>query len=135
MTDRYRADCRPPEGCRNCGVAPSGRRTRYCSNECRWTFESNHFWNAARFAAIDRHSIFAIDARSYIVDGIRFYRRTATICFRCGERCVPEVNHIVPLNGDRPSFGCMHHRENLNVLCHACHLQVTAEQRAAGLIG
>ena len=30
---------------------------------------------------------------------------------------------------------CSNHQDNLEALCHACHLDVTAEQRRAGLIG
>lgn len=47
----------------------------------------------------------------------------------------PEVNHIHPVNGLRRTWGCEHHLANLEALCHGCHLIVTAEQRAAGLIG
>lgn len=47
----------------------------------------------------------------------------------------PEVNHIRPLNGIRPAFGCCHHQENLEVVCHDCHVAIGIEQRAAGLIG
>lgn len=47
----------------------------------------------------------------------------------------PEVNHIDPVNGLRENFSCHHHQENLEVLHHVCHVEVTNEQRAAGLIG
>lgn len=73
----------------------------------------------------------------------------APVCRRCGKACgklredrhgwggqrEAEVNHIRPVNGKRKFFSCDHHQENLEVLCHACHVVVGIEQRAAGLIG
>ncbi len=41
-----------------------------------------------------------------------------------------EVNHIIPREGKGYGQGCHNHQENLETLCHACHLQVTADQRA-----
>lgn len=124
----YRAPCRPHEtGCRQCGndIRPS---RAYCSVECSNEFERNHFWGTAAAHAIWR-------ARS---DG-----HGRPTCARCGKTCgvfnwrqrEAEVNHKVPVNGNRPHFGCCHHQENLEVLCHSCHVAVTKEQRRAGLIG
>lgn len=119
VADRYRAPCAAASGCRQCGrdIRP---RCAYCSEACRKTFEQEHFWNTARHEAVRR----AGRARG-----------TPPTCAKCHLPCDPEVNHIVPLNGNRPAFGCCHHQTNLEVLCHACHLIVGAEQRRAGLIG
>lgn len=123
VRDFYRAECRTHiGGCRNCGKTPSGRKQYYCSDECRTEFEADHFWGTARQAAIHR----TIDP----YDALRIPH-----CVRDCGRWATEVNHIVPLNGQRPHFGCCHHRDNLEALCHYCHLETTAEQRAAGLIG
>ena len=40
-----------------------------------------------------------------------------------------EVNHIVPRKGAGYSFGCWNHLDNLETLCHACHVKVTNAQR------
>jgi hypothetical protein len=39
-----------------------------------------------------------------------------------------QVNHIVPALGLHASLDCIHHQENLEVLCVPCHRQVTAAQ-------
>lgn len=45
-----------------------------------------------------------------------------------------EVNHRTPCLGAHRENSCAHHLGGLEVLCHACHLRVTARQRAAGLL-
>lgn len=137
VRDLYRAACRPyVTGCRNCGSPVEGRKQFYCTDGCRESFERDHFWQTARAAAIERQSIYAVNSRG-VFRGKPYHALIATYCARCGERIegMPEVNHIVPVNGARPFFGCMHHLANLEALDHACHLIVTAEQRAAGMIG
>lgn len=137
--DGYRADCKPMgPGCRQCGEPTTGRLHYYCSVEHREQFEDDHFWNSARAEALRRFAIYDIRSRAYRYTSVgRFYYSViAYICWRCGERIAgdgPEVNHIMPVNGHRPGFGCMNHQSNLEVLCHACHVIATAEQRAAGL--
>lgn len=102
----------------------------YCGAECRDTFESNHFWGTARWQAIDRATIFPIEKAN---------RREGreVICARCEAaiKGVPEVNHIRPLNGDREFFGCQHHVDGLEVLCHEHHVRETRVQRRDGRIG
>jgi hypothetical protein len=117
--DQYRAPCRPLGGCRNCGAPPAWPKRFYCSDACRVEFEADHFWGSARHRAL---TLAMHDGRAR--------------CARCHEstRGWPEVNHIVPVNGSRYHFGCQNHQSNLEVLCHRCHVEVTAEQRAAGLI-
>jgi 5-methylcytosine-specific restriction endonuclease McrA len=44
----------------------------------------------------------------------------------------PEVNHIEPRRGRGYNLGCHNHAENLETLCHACHLDVTKSQRGSG---
>lgn len=41
-----------------------------------------------------------------------------------------EVNHIEPRNGKGYRPGCHHHLDNLETLCHPCHVAITNEQRA-----
>lgn len=42
-----------------------------------------------------------------------------------------QVNHIVPALGHHAALSCLHHQENLEVLCTPCHRAVTASQRLA----
>lgn len=127
VDDDYRAACRQHiGGCRNCGTMPVSPLRFYCSAACRTAFERDHFWSTARAAAEARQRVYDVATR----------RMGAMMCARCDQPCVDrwEVNHVRPLNGVRPFFGCMHHLDNLEVLDRACHLVVTGEQRAAGLI-
>jgi 5-methylcytosine-specific restriction endonuclease McrA len=66
----------------------------------------------------------------------RIGRVHAYLCARCRQpTTAPEVNHIVPVVGGNRSATCMNHEENLEVLCHSCHVPTTkrqaAERRAA----
>ncbi|HEX9551181.1 MAG TPA: HNH endonuclease [Candidatus Limnocylindrales bacterium] len=103
------------------------RRTAFCSDRHARAFERNHVWIHARRAA---------------------RRRAGWACQRCGfkpsearrdpaaRRSLPrsamrlEVNHIEPLAGAYRGVTCSNHLENLEVLCHACHLATTDAQRA-----
>lgn len=123
VRDYYRAPCRTHiGGCRNCGAIPTGRKQFYCSDDCRLEFERDHFWGTARNMTM----------RDAMRDGDPLQ---ISWCARSCGRWATEVNHIAPLNGLRPHFGCCHHRDNLEALCHPCHLETTAEQRRLGLIG
>lgn len=42
--------------------------------------------------------------------------------------CALEVNHKVPILGRHGQFGCHHHLDGLETLCHACHVAETARQ-------
>lgn len=39
------------------------------------------------------------------------------------------VNHIEPLVGRGYRWGCCHHQENLETLCHTHHVEETTRQR------
>lgn len=98
----------------------AGRRSTWCSDRCRRTWERNHIWTKARAAARRRD------------------RYTCRVCNKHKDATAIEVNHIHPVAAhDGASHGrypsCAHHQENLEVLCKDCHLQATARQREAGL--
>ena len=54
--------------------------------------------------------------------------------YRRHGKSILEVNHIQPVNGNRKAVSCASHLENLETLCHDCHVAVTKQQREAGLI-
>ena len=101
--------------CHWCGKKLSGRRTRWCSTKCSRLAVVNHRWTNARHA----------------IKG----RRAEWRCEQCGVVTAKiEVNHKVPCKGKHSTWGCWHHEDNLELLCHGCHVTKTREQRAAGLL-
>lgn len=99
-----------PVGCDWCGRLLVARQTRWCSRLCLIEFRSNHVWKFARQTALGRFPA----------------------CVSCGGRASLEVNHVVPLDGQARSQSCAHHQDNLEVLCHDCHVVATRKQREAG---
>lgn len=95
--------------CDHCGKALVGRQSRWCT-EHRYVVFDAHDWNTARRNARAR-------------DGHK--------CVKCGSRDSLEVNHIEPRVGQGYGMGCWNHLDNLETLCHACHVVVTKEQAAA----
>ena len=109
-----------------CRAPLSNRRTAYCCDAHAREFVRNHVWSAAKRTA---------------------RRRAKWSCQRCGFKPAEvrkdpvarkayrrhelrlEVNHILPLRGTYRGVTCANHLSNLEVLCHRCHLAVTAEQR------
>ena len=109
-----------------CRSPLTARRTAYCCDAHAREFTRNHVWS---------------DARRYA------RRRAKWTCQRCGFKPGPirrdpqavkaysrhelrlEVNHIVPLRGTYRVVSCSNHLSNLEVLCHRCHVAVTAGQR------
>jgi 5-methylcytosine-specific restriction endonuclease McrA len=91
------------------------RRSSWCSDKCRNAWERNHVWRRARAYA---------------------KKRAKYLCTSCGaDRSAGlEVNHITPVAGAGYGESCAAHQENLETLCHGCHVKVTATQRAAGLL-
>ena len=94
--------------CHWCGSELPARRRSWCSSACQRLFEDNHVWSLARR---------------------RKRRRAKYRCETCGSREHLEVNHIVPVVGAGYALSCHHHLDNLELLCRACHVQVTNRQR------
>lgn len=111
-----------------CRRALPPRRSAYCSDRHAREFERNHLWSAARRVA-RRRSRWACErcgftpavARRDPVERRRYARHELRL----------EVNHIVPLAGAYRMVNCANHQANLEVLCHACHVNATTSQRSA----
>lgn len=103
--------------CAACGRALTGRLTWFCRAPawCRVAYLANHDWTMAKGIALRRSG-----------DG---YKRTARCIRPDCEMPFLEVNHIVPRKGQGYQMGCHHHQDNLEVLCHDHHVEVTREQR------
>lgn len=108
-----RLDCLPGAGemgvCDGCRAPLTGRRRRWCSDECGERYFRDHSWQFARHHALDR-------------DGA---------CVWCGDTSSLEVDHIEAAKGSHAKHSCAHHVTNLRTLCHVCHAKRTAEQRRA----
>src|SRR5687768_14587571 len=112
-TNARHMPCGPTSGCRQCGQPLSGRRTAYCSETCRWSFEANHFWPRARITVLARNRKELANATEGRQKGARTQVAWCAHCKRSTSN--PEVNHIVPVNGRRESWSCANHQTNLNV--------------------
>lgn len=106
--------------CDACGGKLTGRQRRWCGKDCELRWWRNHSWSFARNAAIRRDK--RTCQRCNVTEDQLFYTRAAKL----------EVNHKVPCLGKHAVKGCHNHLENLETLCHACHVIVTAEQRSQG---
>lgn len=116
-----------PSGCDGCGAPLTSRARRWCQSDCGDLYWKNHRYTQARFACLAR--------------SVARYRRlrsgrlipTHWRCRMCGSHTqAPEVNHVKPARGQHSRISCIHHRENLEVLCRACHRTETRRQHAAG---
>jgi 5-methylcytosine-specific restriction endonuclease McrA len=143
-----------PRTCVWCAAPLEGRRRRWCSDECERTFTREHNWQAARSAAIHRDggacvtcgvrpdelaaTLRRVELLEELVDAIhgrntwerRRARWTAARPWRDELRVELrlEVNHRTPILGRHAEFGCHHHVDGLETLCHRCHVAETARQ-------
>ena len=89
--------------CLECdGPLPRGRR-RYCNDAHGLAFWAKHSYNALVAAVLNRDHT----------------------CVMCGSQDRLEVDHIIPI----ADGGVVLDPTNCRTLCHACHVQVTAEWR------
>lgn len=164
VTDRVIATCDLRPGpwpamartCIWCGGRIPARSTRWCADGCAAEFTRQHKWSAARAAAIsrDRHQCVrcgvSADEKKRELAAVKALILTLTATHpmglarwregRTAERLylqphLLEVNHRTPILGRHHEFGCHHHVDGLETLCHACHVRETAVQfrhRTAG---
>lgn len=97
--------------CVTCEGELPRRKTRFCSGECKNWMAVNHLRPRA-----------VIEARKRDGDRCRLCRAPAR-----------QVNHIVPMSLFT-ALPCSNHQSNLETLCDRCHIEVTVEQYAAGLV-
>lgn len=113
--------------CRWCNKQLQGRQRAWCSKAHMRAFRLNHYYTKARAECVRRYSkpCGCVGVRKHVV------------CARCG-RCSGKIavygykmecNHISPRNGDKSSISCLHHQDNLEMLCWECHQVCSAEQR------
>jgi len=135
----------PDRCCVWCGNDLPKRSRRWCSQECSDEFTRQHNWTWARAAAIRRDGGACVRCgHDGHVPAERFWHLLLVLrggeidhparyrAFRLISRERPrwqlEVNHRTPVLGRHGTFGCHHHLDGLETLCHPCHLRETAEQ-------
>lgn len=129
-------------GCDGCGKPLVGRQQRWCSDGCDELYWTNHRWPRARAAALLRPGVRVFKWRwrtrwdwendrplERFVEWV-FVGWQCSHCFATTRS--PEVNHIHPALGAHSQESCAHHQDNLEIICHPCHLVETRRQRASG---
>ncbi len=136
---------RETEGCLRCGDPLPPRHRKWCSRACMDWWHSNHRYMVARGIALKRAEVFEIprcrDTHGRYKTTRLHQHSLGFACANCGglyparERNARrsntvsvQVNHIVPALGVHAALSCLHHQENLEVLCTPCHKSVTAAQ-------
>lgn len=122
--------------CRACGADLTKAQRSWCGAPCKLMYENNHYWNAARHAAVKRGRVCTkchwtedqYQEASLTTEG-QYVMWTRTMLLTHSPDNWLEVNHIVPRRGEGYGTGCWHHQSNLEVLCHKCHVKVTRLQR------
>jgi hypothetical protein len=103
-----------------------GRRTAYCSDAHAREFEANHVWPAARRLA-RRRARWTCQRCGFRPSAVRKDPARAALYAR--HELKLEVNHITALRGGYRFVSCLNHADNLEVLCHRCHVAATNEGR------
>jgi len=101
-----------PGHCDWCGKKLIGQRKRWCSTNCNGAYKANHRFTRAKEALKKAAAWYA--------------------CEICGTWTqTPDVDHIVPADGAHRNWSCIHHQNNLQILCKECHKPRTAAQAKA----
>jgi hypothetical protein len=119
--------------CAWCSEDLPPRRRTWCSERCSTAFWTNHWWSPARRAAKrrDKYSCVQCGHRppkrpTRAAFGTQGDYRAAMTAYRAVRKTDRlEVNHIVPALGRHGVLSCIHHLENLETLCVACHKRYT----------
>lgn len=135
----------PAGCCAWCGNQLPKRARRWCSRQCTDEFTRQHNWQWAREAALERDGGLCVTCRHdgtvpgedvvhlflvILSPRLTYADRQRSISYVRSHAPLwrLEVNHQEPVRGRHGTFGCHHHLDGLETLCHPCHLKVTAKQ-------
>lgn len=116
--------------CRWCNEPLGPRRRVWHDGSCMKIFREHHRYTQAR-----RWCLRTSKGTCSCVRPKGSHRHA--VCAHCGtceavlveQGLRLECNHKVPRLGDKSSFSCLHHHDNLEMLCNPCHLAETNLQR------
>lgn len=104
--------------CMRCSSALPPRRIKWCSNKCsNWWFDNHWYFKARRKVVL----------KARVLDKRKVLGYTCAICNTLVQ--IIEVDHIIRAMGTHNILSCLHHQDNLRVLCIPCHRIITKEQR------
>lgn len=133
------------ECCRWCNE-PARPGEGWCGLLCEDEYRRNHWWDQAREAALvrdgaccvrcgmgpDSPTLAKLLLRALIpmstVEAARLWRSPEFRALQAASGL--EVNHRVPRRGGGYQAGCHHHLDQLETLCHPCHVAETNQQQA-----
>lgn len=139
----------PAGVCCWCATPLPPRRRRWCSDDCERSFTVNHQWGSTRYAAVKRDGsacvrcgedgstleawwclLLACAKRAGRPPGWTDpdYQEAYRLLQRARAAVRLEVNHREPILGRHAEFGCHHHLDGVETLCHRCHVAETARQ-------
>lgn len=121
---------------------------RWCGPSCSGPYWASHQWNLARVAALKRDDYKCVRCGSDAGTrrGFCWYDKEPWPCKDAGQRFRHswddryykhserievgklEVNHKIPRKGAGYTNGCWHHLDDLETLCHDCHVKETTAQ-------
>lgn len=114
--------------CRWCSAKLAPEQKRWCSGSCLETWRLHHRYFLARQLAVKKSRRKCNCIRQ---EGDLRHSH----CARC-EACEAVVHlrggimtcdHILPRRGNKSRFSCLHHQENLQMLCSFCHAEKSME--------
>lgn len=116
--------------CRWCNETLGPRRRVWHDGSCMKMFREQHRYTQAR-----RWCLRKAKGKCLCLRPKGSHRHA--VCAHCGtcetvlleQGLKLECNHIKPRLGDKSSFSCLHHHDNLEMLCSPCHLAETNLQR------
>lgn len=100
--------------CDWCATALTGKQKRWCSRNCQWEWKRNHLYTQSKRRLLATNAWYECDHCGWWFQGTDI-----------------EVNHKVQAFGRHNKADCVHHQDNLEILCKPCHRKVTNEQRKA----
>lgn len=92
--------------CVVCGKPLTGRKTKYCSHECKRLYYAQFYWSVLKSLILERDNY------------------TCKACGRRHPEVQLEVHHVIPKR-----YGGTDSADNLITLCHECHRKTMHKKR------